>query len=64
MIFSKDKEFKLENKVKELGFLINLKTERMLDDEEIEDIKQKLNKDKEEKANKEENKGKEKKEKN
>lgn len=47
MIFSKDKEFKLENKVKELGFLINLKTERMLDDEELEDIKQNIQKDEE-----------------
>lgn len=47
MIFSKDKEFKLENKIKQLGFLINLKTERMLDDEELEDIKQNIQKDKE-----------------
>lgn len=47
MIFSKDKEFKLENKIKQLGFLINLKTERMLDDEELEDIKQNIRKDKE-----------------
>lgn len=47
MIFSKDKEFKLEKKIKQLGFLINLKTERMLDDEELEDIKQNIKKDEE-----------------
>lgn len=55
MIFKKDKEFKLENKIQDLGYLINLKTETPLNDDELK--KRKKNEE-----DKEENKEKDKKE--
>lgn len=39
MIFSKDKEFKLEDKLEDLGFLLNLKTEKVMKPEEFKKLK-------------------------
>lgn len=48
MIFSKDKEFKLEDKLEDLGFLLNLKTEKVLTSEELKKIKDESKKNKNE----------------
>lgn len=58
MIFKKDKEFKLENKIQDLGYLINLKTETPLNDDELKKLKNR----KKNEEDKEENKEKDKKE--
>lgn len=55
MIFKKDKEFKLENKIQDLGYLINLKTETPLNDDELKKLKNRK-KNEEDRENKEENK--------